>query len=275
MSNPLRFALAAAILAVVAGCGGSGGHSAVGVRIGITTFTGNKQQTKSFTLGCLPVSGTLPFAARVCRDIARHPQPMLDPLPARTNCSGGPTIPRLTVTTRRDGEKASFGGSPNCGWPGGAALAVYYEAATRDLHALDLTEPRLRCDDDPTLLARPTPLASVVACVHGLWTPRTERLIRIAERLPAVAALGPRLFPTEIGARRCTIPAGGPYPGKLLHGLCGLTVKHVWSAPTVTFVETWPRTATAHARAILQVTITNGHARLSARRGVVPPQLWA
>jgi hypothetical protein len=271
----LRLALAVAILALVAGCGGAGGHSAIGVRISVTTFTGNKQHTSSFTLGCAPTSGTLPFAARVCGDIARHPGAMLNPLPARTTCAGGPTMPQLTVTTSRDGEKASFGGSPNCGWPGGTALAVYFLAAQRDAQGLDRSEHLLRCDDDPTLLARPTPWASVVACVRGLWTPRTERLIRLAERVPAIAALGASLFPTEIGARRCTIPAGGPYPGKLLHGLCGVTVKHVWSAPTVTFVETWPRTATTHARAILQVTITNGHARLSARRGVAPPQLWA
>jgi hypothetical protein len=119
-----RLALVVAILAVVAGCGGSGGHSAIGLRINITTFTGNKQQTKSFTLGCRPVAGTLPFAVRVCRDIARHPQPMLNPLSARTDCAGSPTMPQLMVTTSRDGEKVSFGGSPNCGWPGGAALAV-------------------------------------------------------------------------------------------------------------------------------------------------------
>ena len=189
-----RLTLVVAILAVVAGCGGSGGHSAIGLRINITMFTGNKQQTKSFTLGCRPVTGTLPLALRVCRDIARHPRAMLNPLPARTNCSGSPTMPQLTVTTSRDGEKASFGGSPNCGWPGGAALAVYFLAAQRDAQGLDRSEPLLRCDDNPTLLARPTPWASVVACVRGLWTPRTERLIRVAERLPAIAALGASLF---------------------------------------------------------------------------------
>ena len=52
-------------------------------------------------------------------------------------------------------------------------------------------EPRLRCDSDATLLARPTPWASVTACVRGLWTPRTARLIRLAERVPPIGALQP------------------------------------------------------------------------------------
>jgi len=80
------------------------------------------------------------------------------------------------------------------------------------------------------------------------------------------------LFPRDIGARRCAIPAGGPVR-RPLAGLCGVSVKDVWSTPTVTFVESWPISGHAHARAVLQVTVTNGRARLSARRGSLPPQL--
>lgn len=182
-------------------------------------------------------------------------------------------MPQVAVTTKASGRYGSFAGLPNCGWPGTTGLAIYFAAAKRDERGLRLTELRLRCDDDPALLARPTPWASVAACTHGLWTPRTERLIRLAEQAPAIAVLQPRsLFPSDIGARRCAIPAGGPVR-RTLAGLCGVSVKGVWSTPTVTFVESWPRSGHAHARAVLQVTVTNGRARLNARRGSLPPQL--
>jgi hypothetical protein len=184
-------------------------------------------------------------------------------------------MPVLTISMTDDGEHADFGGSPGCGWPGGTPLSVYFAAVQQNRHGLDLMEPRLHCDSDATLLARPTPWASVTACVRGLWTPRTARLIRLAERVPAIGVLQPRrLFPTQIGARRCAIPAGGPFRRKPLQGLCSVSVKRVWSTPTITFAETWPLTTGAHARSILQVTVTDGYARLTSRRGSVPPQLW-
>lgn len=244
-------AVPCALVWVAAGCGGGGGtRSAITVDVRLTTFTAPKmtRRVRAFTVACQPVSGTLPFAARICRDIVRHPQAMLDPPAARWTCIGGPFMPELTVTATRNGTTTSFEGSPGCDWPAGTALAVYFDAVERDLHGLALMEPRLRCGEDPVLLARPTPDASAVACVRGLWTPRTERLIRTAERLPAIAALGRSLFPTEIGAEPCAIPAGGPYRQKPLNGLCEVTVKRVWSTPIVTFVESWPRTATARSR---------------------------
>jgi hypothetical protein len=268
----LRTAFAAAALALAAG---GGSHSAITVRITVTTYLNAKPQTRSFTLGCQPVSGTLPLRARVCGDIARHPESMLDPETARSFCAGGPNLPQLTVTTISSGTRADFDGSPGCRWPGGTALAVYFAAARRDLHVLALMGPRLRCDDDATLLARPTPWASVTACVRGLWTPRTARLIRLAERVPAVAALdAQRLFPAQIGARRCTLLTGSPIRRQPVKGLCGVSVKHVWSRPTITFVETWLRTPSEQARATLQVTVIDGRAQLTGRRGPVPPQLW-
>ena len=275
MPRPLTSAaVAAALLVAGRGCGG-GRHSAINVRITVTTYPSAKRTTQSFTLGCRPVSGTLPLRVRVCGDIARHARAMLDPGPARSTCGGGPFMAVLTISTVDNGKHADFAGSPGCGWPGGTPLSVYFSAVRQDRHGLDLMEPRLRCDSDPTLLARPTPWASVTACVRGLWTPRTARLIRIAERVTPIGALQPlRLFPTQIGARRCAIPAGGPFRRKPLQGLCSVSVKRVWSTPTITFAETWPLTTGAHARSVLQVTVVDGHARLTSRRGSVPPQLW-
>jgi hypothetical protein len=254
---------------------GGGSHSAINVRITVTTYLNAQPQARSFTLGCHPVSGTLPLRARICSDIARHPHAMLDPAAGRSTCAGGPFMPKLTIATTSAGKRADFAGSPGCDWPGGTALAVYFAAARRDLRGLALMEPRLRCDDEATLLARPTPWASVTACVHGLWTPRTARLIRLAERVPAVVALDPqRLFPAQIGARRCTLLTGSPIRRQPVEGLCGVSVKHVWSRPTITFVETWPRATSEQARATLQVTVIDGRAQLTGRRGPVPPQLW-
>jgi hypothetical protein len=273
--GPLTSAVVASALLLAAGGCGGGSHSAINVRITVTTYPNAKRKTQSFTLGCRPASGTLRLRVRVCDDIARHTRAMLDPPAARSTCAGGPFMPVLTISTSDDGKQANFVGSPGCGWPGGTPLSVYFAAVQQDRRGLDVMEPRLRCDSDATLLARPTPWASVTACVRGLWTPRTAALIRLAERVPPIGALQPRrLFPTQIGARRCAIPAGGPFRRKPLQGMCSVSVKRVWSTPTITFAETWPLTTNAHARSILQVTVIDGHARLTRRRGSVPPQLW-
>jgi hypothetical protein len=275
VSGPLRTAaVGAALLLTGSGCG-SGSQSAITVQVAVTTYANAKRQTQTFTLGCRPLSGTLPLRHRVCADIARHKQAMLDPVPARSTCAGGPMMPVLTISTTHDDKHADFVGSPGCGWPGGTALSVYFAAAQHDVHALDLMEPRLRCDDNATLLARPTPWASVTACVRGLWTPRTAQLIRLAERIPPIASLQPqRLFPTQIGARRCAIPAGGPFHRQPLQGMCSVSVKRVWSTPTITFAQAWPLTTNTSARSILQVTVVAGRAQLTGRRGTTPPQLW-
>lgn len=277
----LVFAVAVGVTVIAAGCGGARAKSAISVQIKVTsTFFGESQvyskpHTRSYTLSCRPTGGTLPFAARVCADIVRHPQPMLDPLPARTSCLGSPNMAEVTVTARYAGKTATSTDSPDCEWPGGLGAAIYFDAVLRNRRYLALTEPRLRCEEDRALLVEPTPFVSVEACRHGLWTPRTAHMIRVAEHLPQIASLGHGLFPTEIGANDCTIPAGGPAPGPRLKGRCEVTVKKVWSTPTVTFVESWPRGAAKQYRAILRVVFTGGKPGPIRHLGVALPQLWS
>ena len=271
-----KLGAACGVLIALSGCGGhSAAQPAVSARIEVTTWTGKLQrQTHIFTLGCDPTSGTLPLAARVCGDIGRHPTAMLDPAKERSVCLGGPFMPDLTVRTIRQGRRASFGGSPFCDWPGGTALGIYWAASRNDTATLAKVEPRLRCDDDPVLLEKPTPWASVEACMHGLWTPHSERLIKTAEGVPAIAELQPtRLFPSDIGARRCNIPAGGPIRRSPLAGKCGVSVKNAWSHPTVTFVEDW-RAGGRTVRHRWQVRISGTHATLLNQTGPIAPQLW-
>jgi hypothetical protein len=200
---------------------------------------------------------------------------MLAPARSRSVCSGGPWMPQVSVRAVLNGRVSTFSGSPFCDWPVGTPLGIYWAAAEGNTRALDRVEPRLRCDDDPALLAMPTPWASVEACLHDLWTPRVERLIRLAEQTPQIAALQPaRLFPRDIGARRCAIGAGGPSPGRKLHGTCGVSIKHApGQQPVVTFVETW-----AVGRRIWHHTwhirLTDGRSELTRQTGAVPPQLW-
>jgi hypothetical protein len=274
----LGFAAVGVALALIgAGCGG-GRRAVVDAHVTVTSYTGGARSTQSFSLRCGPVSGTLPLAARICGDIARHPQAMLRPLPGRSTCGGGPNMSELTITSTSGGKTTTFAGAPSCGWPGGTPLAIYFAATRRDTHALELMEPRLRCDDDPVLLARPTPNASVAACVHGLWTQRTERLIRLAEHAPSLARLRPdRLFPHDIGARRCTIPAGapnladGPSYVPPVPATCGVSVRNVWSDARVTFVLTWPHTtSSAQRRHTWYVVIREGRSLLVGERGPLP-----
>lgn len=278
----------ALIVVVVSGCGSSTG-SVVGdgrvvVRIQLTTFTdrGSGRATahaQSFSLVCDPTSGTLPLAARVCRDIRRYPGPMLDPPRARSVCLGLLNGPALTIVATTGGKTTRFGGEPFCDWPGGTALGVYYEAASQDGRTLARIEPRLRCDEAPVLHESGD---SVDACVHGLWTPHSEQLIREAEQAPEIAALQPaRLFPRDIGLQDCTIPAGGPSPGGQRAGLCQVTIKNVWSSPAVTFVEEWTLAASATvgngnrvARHVWRVAIGQRGATVVSESGAIPPQQW-
>lgn len=275
------FCLATAgVVAALSGCGSGGPKAAVSVKVTVQSYYFGKShfakpQTRTYSLTCGPVGGTLPFASRICADIARHPQPMLDPLPARgVVCSGGPFEPQVTVTTAREGKKTTFSAVPNCTWPDGVGVAVYFDAATRQARSLTPTEQRLRCEDDPALLVTPTPQLSVFACRHNLWTPRTAKLIRIANRAPAIRSLdGSKLFPAQIGDRQCVIHGGGPAPGVVFHGVCEVTVKNVWSTPTVTFVESWSlggKRLRAGERLIIK-----GNRVVAVHELGVPPQLWA
>ena len=157
----------------------------------------------------------------------------------------------------------------------GQAIAVYYDATQNDTRDLARSESELRCDEDPVLFRVPTPLASVVACRHGLWTPRSEQLIKIAATTPELAALqASKLFPHDIGALPCTIHAGGPYPGRKLPGLCGVTVKNAWSNATVSFTEDWSTSPGSTARHIWHVVIKGTQVIATSQSGDGPPQLW-
>lgn len=272
----LAFAVFAVAFAFVcAGCAG-GSHSKVGLRITITHYVFEKGQepkrvTDHYTLNCEPVSGTLPLAGRICSDIARHRLAMLAPGQPRSTCGGSPFMPVVNVDVEHGASGGGFSGSPGCGWPGGTQATIYFEASAHNTRQLARAEPLLRCEDDPVLFAKPTPWASVVACTHGLWTPAAERAIWKAESPPPISSLDPRqLFPRDPGVRRCTIHAGGPAPGRLLHGLCGVSLTGAPSSKTVHFVETW-----SVARHVFRHHWTVNPAGVVAQTGAPPPQLWS
>jgi len=252
-----RAVLLALVAVAAAGCG-SGHRLTVHVAITAYDASAKTRLTHRYTLQCGPPGGSMPDAAQLCRDIALHPRPMLAPGLPRSECLGRVNGPVVAVSSKR----GSFQGEPGCGWPGGTALAVYWAAATGGDRLLARFEPRLRCDDDPTLLATPTPWRSVVACTHGLWTPRTARLIAVAETVAPMAALRARtLFPPQIGARLCTL--------RTLRGDCEVNATRVWSRPRVTFTESWPG-----GRHSWVVDVIGSHPVLVHESGPVPPQLW-
>ena len=182
---------------------------------------------------------------------------------------GGPTK-WVTVVARSGGGSrtlSSVGGY--CG-PDEVGGAAYFAATQQDTQALDRLEPRLRCDEEPFLFTEPSPNASIVACIRGLWTPRAEAWIRRAAAVPAVAALRPgRLFPQDIGARPCAIRSGR----RTLRGMCGVYLTHRGHTANVSFVETWPLEPKGKASHVWRVVVENGAASLVSESGPVPPQL--
>jgi Tol biopolymer transport system component len=166
--------MCASVKPTVGAATGTATPPGVAVSIRVSTYDPvlRERPTSSFSLTCAPVSGTLPFAQRICGDIGRHPRAMLDPGKPRTNCGGSLVAPLLRVTARFGQKQTVLSGMPFCNWPGGTALGIYWAATKQDAQTLDRFEPRLRCGEDPVLLARPTPWASVNACRHGLWTAR-------------------------------------------------------------------------------------------------------
>jgi hypothetical protein len=253
---------------------GSAGGGRVSVHIRVSTYqpSTRERRNQSFSLTCSPPSGTLPFAARICEDIAEHGRAMLRPYKARSVCLGSPFMLELTVWASTGGSETTLKGAPFCNWPGGTALGIYWAATQHDARTLDRYEPRLRCDEDRILLARPTPRASISACRRGLWTPRSERLIRIALRAPALRPT--HLFPPDIGVRRCEIPAGSRGERRL-HGKCGVSLKHVWAGPIVSFVEAWPNRAGGSARHIWRVSVKGDRLGRVVQTGAPAPQAAA
>jgi hypothetical protein len=270
--------LVVALLGVLVGCsqasqttGVAKAHLAVSISVSEYDAKAQKRISRQYSLDCRPAGGSIPFAARLCKDIARHPLSMLDPPRSRSVCAGAVNGPVVSVSSNWNGRRASFAGEPGCDWPGGTGLAVYWAAVDKDEHALGQFEPRLRCDDDPTLLAKPTPWRSVFACTHGLWTPRTAKLIRIAEQVPPIPGLAPRsLFPQQIGTRRCRILAGGEGV-RHLAGSCEVNVTRVWDHPRVSLTENWSA-GSGMRRHTWVVTIVGNKGKLTGQRGPVAPQ---
>lgn len=272
-----RLRLIAAALSCGAACATAAAHGvpapdiAKGVRVDVTVteIHGNPPTAtaRRLTLSCDPPTGTLGFAARLCREIHRHAKAMLAPGKPRMNCLGTFNMPTVRVgVTTAAGDEWSFAGVPNCSWPG-TSLGVYWAAARRDAHLLERLVPTLRCDEEPALHADPAPTASISACLRGLWTPRAARLITLAAAVQPLASLDPRrLFPRDPGARRCTIRVAGP--SRTVAGTCGVYLKNNWSTPTVTFVESWPG-----GRHTWRVVVRDGHASFDGESGPPAPQL--
>ena len=87
--------------------------------------------TETFTMTCDSLAGTLPFAERICGDIAKHPQAMLDPrdLPAGVTCgsSGGLFMPEVvtTVAITFQGDTAQLPQNTDCSDPGSVARELF------------------------------------------------------------------------------------------------------------------------------------------------------
>ena len=256
-------------LLIAFGCGGRASSQArrhVRVRIDVltTSFRNPDQQRKSiFVLTCDPTGGTLPFASRVCADIARHPTAMLHPGAPRSFCSPNVTD-QVAIATTVDGRTSTEPlDVPGCNWPGSARLGVYLAAALRQRGQLLLWERRLRCDEPP--FVGPSPPSLLVCELDE---------IRTAERVPALAALRPAaLFPANTGSRACDIPAGGPV-SRFLHGTCSVSV-----APgnlnhrKLVFTEAWTNGPHRQEHTWL-VSLNRSPPVLLAQSGVGPPQLW-
>jgi hypothetical protein len=176
----MRLALAALAVFLLAGCGG-GRHPALRLDVTVISGLGAERHSASFRLECGPAGGSLPYAHRLCGDVAAHRRAMIHPLPARSLCTGRLGGPTVTVKVSDGGRTSRFDGEPFCDWPGGTPLAVYWAAASHDTKTLALAEAKLRCDDDPVLLARPTHWARVRACLTHpsppAWLVRAERML--------------------------------------------------------------------------------------------------
>jgi hypothetical protein len=206
-----RLVWLSALVALLAGLGGAGagagaaGGRGVSVTIRLSSWKvvpGARTTTRvdTFTLSCNPPRGTLPFAARLCRDIRAHPTATLTPPTARTVCSGVPVHPNpnvaatvpyaLRVKTVVGGTATVFGDDrpQECDWPVGWATGLYWAAVERDSRRLAATEAKLGCLEDPALLATPTPWTLVYRCMG--WPPSqasTNRTTLLLGRFPWLA----------------------------------------------------------------------------------------
>ena len=266
------------LLLLSAGGLASGDPGPVSVSVQLTTYVvvpgklqTQPQSTSTFSLGCDPTSGTLPFADQVCADIAVYPQAMLHPRRlGGTVCGqlvGGPrATAQITVTAGGATDRMSSLGSA-CD-PGDVGAALYMAAAQQNAALLTRFGTMLQCDEDPVLFAKPTPHLSLTYCMTARWTPTERGLLRLAEQVPAIASLHPAtLFPADIGARTCTIRPG-------ITGTCAVYLVKSGARDVVTFAQSWPAGSskkTGHA--VWHVAINGGRAALTSNAGPPQPQI--
>jgi hypothetical protein len=160
----MRPVLIVAALLLLTACGGRQ-RAAIHLDIRIASGLGAQHHVASFVLDCGPAGGTLPYARRICADVAAHRQAMLQPIRARSVCLGAVGGPVVTVIVSDRGRTSRFEGEPFCAWPGGTPLGLIWAASRRDTKTLATAEARLRCDVDPVLLVRPTKWSRVRACL--------------------------------------------------------------------------------------------------------------
>ena len=145
VKQKLRFGVAGVLLAtLLAACGTTARNTPTAPASSITVaievkVVGPPPSDVRYSLGCNPTSGTLPFAARVCEDIATHPSAMLRPRFSSTLCYSSALGPIVTVRTTWQGGPSTFSGEPGCGWPGATPLSVYYNASQHDRDGLDVS----------------------------------------------------------------------------------------------------------------------------------------
>ncbi len=202
------------------------------------SFSSSATTQQVYALTCNPPAGTLPLAARICRDINAYPAAMLSPrqVGPKAVCDALVHQAWVLVVVTTGGASTQLSGS--CNDPGGVAVKVFLAAVQGDQRTLDVLEAQLPCDENPVLLGDPT-RASVLACMQGPWTAGVEGLIATAVGAPAIVGLHPkRLFPGDVGARPCTIPAGRSGP-RTVSGQCGVVVDDRSLTAVVTFVEYW------------------------------------
>jgi hypothetical protein len=282
--------LVCTLLVVPAGVCGIGRASlpaGLSIRIDLQTSDAQFQfgRPQTFSLTCNPPADTLPLARRICRDIAAYPELMLSPGQKGGICPSAPGMPWVRVHITADGGPTQMSSGPGIYCGPNLAPALYFAAATNPAWLSSL-ESRFRCEMDRVVHGD---AVSRQACRFGQWTRASERAIRVARQARALDVLDRAgLFPRDVGAHRCFIPAGVPARARTVYGQCGVLLKTTAGSTVVTFVEYWgtgqlafdgggfDRFASDESgkRHSWHVTIRDNRVVAVTESGAVPPQLW-
>ncbi len=96
--------VAALVLLLLAGCGGSGGETRLTVEIGYVDPETLEPAPETFEVRCDPPGGTAPNPAAVCAALDAHPA-MVRPPDVTSSCAGSVGIPpEIAVHGVADGE---------------------------------------------------------------------------------------------------------------------------------------------------------------------------